>query len=541
MGIQKNFVQALVTESIVMPGPESMYRVLYHKRIDDCDFVLQDHNILLYKTMCVYNAVTFNLDEFVNTLVKSYLKYTISKSGWLFMISDGASFALKVAARHRRANSPGHPMFEAVWKHGEAILEMTFRRLSVLLGGRAVCVCGVNPRDETREYKIRGLAGTHLETAVAGALGAKEVEADLVQFRLAAALAAAFPTLVVGVVSIDTDLPMIASAVVNVTGRCLPPNLVVFFQTKMLKSDDSMGALCNRYKIASGERRKTCLTRLTTTHGAHEGALRYVLDDDDPTEAERGVWRRLCADADPVETASVVAGAGVMGPLAKKWLDAAFYDEGVGRAVLRAVKSKTAVKTLVDLLYSHETTKELLKDAVCLMTTYKRGGFAYNTFGHYRKILALEYVPLTPMPPTKRTYAAVLLAVLGGTDYNIPLHKFGLQQMLTAYRRGDAATLNVVDYEDVTGGYLKNTFLKEFTKLKVTENHNKVWDACASQLKTVVRGWVFEGRFLETYDNLVYFKQFGGFRIKDGEIGFAVDDEQLRKWKSSIKYSGARS
>ncbi|AAD12272.1 ORF75 [Ranid herpesvirus 1] len=559
MGIQKHFVQALVAQAVLGLRDETIYQVHEHMRVEDCDVLIYDHNILLHKAMARFAETEDTTpDVFIEELVSLYLKYPVSSKAWIIALQDGASFGLKVAARQRRSARRQTAVSKMVSLLSTKLFEDAYDRLCARRGSaaRVIAVSGVRPSDAESSYTVHCTSTSVFATTVCNSLGCAEVEADIMQMRVGVGVAAAYPNMKIGILTIDTDIPMIATAMVNMGGIDMPPNLRIFFQTQLLQHAEYMGRIyrdCHVPHLSKGTRHSDAMRRLTEAQGDEEGTLRYVLDDANVSLDERGVWRDLAREfgTDFQTMGTVFARTGVRGPLAARLLRMYFYDTTKERAkrlleLMGKSRTKPTTAQIRELLYigvpdlesgTHEVHNTTLHEA------YRAGRVSFNTYGRLRSMASKSYVPLMPQPASAHAYAVVLLAVIGGTDYNVPLHQFGLKQLVCAAADPTLQDRMVKNYEKLSGHFLRTQFLPQFTSLRCEAGYDDVWNALAALTRVVVRGWTKPGYFLSLYHRVLQAEGRaveGYVRIPDSNaITFAIAD-RLADWKKAVRISAKR-
>ncbi|AXF48557.1 ORF75-like protein [Bufonid herpesvirus 1] len=543
MGIQKHVVQALVAQSLLGSGPIKLFRPVLTARTEKCKYLLLDHNIHIYNAMTKYrNTTEFSVDTFAEVMASIYLKYRVLAHSWLIIIRDGRGFKLKVSAIKRRALKPKDPLMEKIREHWNEVYAKTYEILNKKLGGCVIAITGVDMAEKDRSYSVFGDEDSTVYHVLMKSLQAPEIEADLIQMRAAHALAQQYPHDLVGVVSMDTDIPMIASAIAAVTGATPPPNLVVFFQTSLLTCNN-LSKLYFNFKLYADERQGYLLKELCIKHGSKKGALMFLLDCDNPCSLQKATLNMIATTRDCVAIVKGAAARGIRGPFAELWLNACFLDPFSDIADVSNMSSDANV--LLTELYAKAGVKPRSKEEekcdALLLKAYKGNNVPYNTYGCFKTFQKLKYIPLAATKPSNGAYWTVVLAALAGTDYNLPLHKFGTLQLISAVTGHHLPVEPVVDPSQITAEVLLSVIVEKFTKLTLVAGHIDVWESIAKQLASVLRGWTTPGYFVKLQDAIVTSGKEGGFKLgSDGTIQFDVSADRIGSWKKSISVSWKR-
>lgn len=578
MGIGKTFAQTLLARELFAPGKDKILHLSSELGLGECDYVVLDFSTSLYKMYHACDTDGTTEHKCLTFLSDYYRAMRIPSTRWVVLVHDGCSFPLKVYARSKRSNSHKTELIKKLYADKRNFLGAFFDFYKgahpnlITVYGAVPAGCGAPSEDsfevrvvgqdpEARDRILRTLEDAETQTG--------DVEADLIQFTVARRLALSDPAARVGVLNVDTDMIAIAIALRNV--RMLPPNVVCFFQNKFYGSPHHLTHYMEEYNLKLLLCGGDAVTHDTVPRDdmtPSEHALLLMSDCLDLEQAEKyygAAWRLLVAHMERQgrrinweDMGLNAVRVGLRGALIDRCLSN-YKDPRVEKLLLKLANGKEALlisNILARLGDVAEAGLELDARNHHTLQMLNRQTAPLGTHGTYLRATERGMMAFYPIASRKAKFS-LLLAVLSGTDFSMPLHKFGHHSAFAAL--ADPKLCETLcsaawsDLRQMRAGVVGQTHPWKFTGRLLCESLmsraniypdvrrpevSAVFDSIAAQARNVVMGWSCFGYFPKLYNALLLNGEAPGYtlEIRDRKVSVSYDvtEEQVRVWKKLL-------
>nr|QWY26450.1 MAG: hypothetical protein [Ranid herpesvirus 4] len=578
MGIKKSFVQTMISRALLNPRKDGVIMLEPSVQVADYDIVLVDHSVAFYHMLYKYDKnPTVTEKACITAIIGFYKRLNIPKTSYLVMVQDGFSYPLKVYARQNRSPNKVSTHLKAITDDRLSFLTKVYEEFvkefpNLVMVHSSVCY-GVS-RPANAMYVVKTNDAKLSELLNDKSYQGPEVEADLSQMRIAYMLAKAYPNYKIAVVNQDTDMVVIMAALTY--KEDMPSNITGFFINDFfdLKKDitayvsrQKLDLLCK--KVSSATTRTPVLSKGVNLNMSEEALL--LIADCDVRDRHRvfrlykTAWQEMLQMLPkPINYKRLLNGIwlnGVRGSLFVRMVNALTLNNYKNNSLIKSIMLNLASGERVDHVWKPlaELTVHNVKESDCrYMTMLNRFVIPFGTFGEYLNTTDHKMVPFRIVKRRASLYMAVL-GILAGTDYSIPVHNYGLAQLLDTFENEegedmilDALYNDIADvlsgdqiwpkHEMLTGQFLAREFIPNVCCLDILhcEATDLVFDIIAWQVKHIFLGWVIPGYFWNLYNDILLNKSTPGYiYIKEEDgcacLDFAVPKSILTSYKSNVK------